>query len=81
MDMGDNAAAPQRFHGIHEDVPRYRLHDVLNELGTIAFKPLPFLRAFDTHICHAVAAELILADPRLYIGKLSAGRKGENDKK
>ena len=42
MDVGDNAAAPQRFHGIHEDVPRYCLDDVFQELWTVAFKPLPF---------------------------------------
>lgn len=36
MDMAADKAVRERFHGVHEDVPRNCLDDVLHKLGTAA---------------------------------------------
>lgn len=75
MHMGYDTAAPKCPHGIHQNVTACCLDDVLHELGTIAFKPLPFLCTTDTLVGHRLTAELILSHAWFYIGKNSAGRK------
>lgn len=69
MDMADDVAAPQRLHGIAEDVPADALDDVFHELRAIAFEPFPLLRCADAFIGDGFPAEAVLAYPGLYVGK------------
>ena len=80
MDMGHDGVAPQRLHGIHEDVSSGGLDDVLYELRTIAFQPLPLLRAAHPLIGDGLAAEVVLADLRFHIGQPSARGEGDEQK-
>ena len=73
MDVHYNGTAAERFHGIAEDIPCRCLHNVLNELGTVAVEPFLLFRAADTFVGDTVAAEFVCADLGFYIGKLSAG--------
>ena len=41
MDMSDNIHAPQRLHGIAENVATDRLRDILHELRAVGFDPRP----------------------------------------
>ena len=43
MNMTDDKAVPECFHGIAEDVAADGLNDVLHELWTIGFDAFPFL--------------------------------------
>ena len=45
MDVPDDEAVPESFHGVAEDVTTYSLDDVLHELRTVGFDPAPFLWA------------------------------------
>ena len=45
MHMGDNEAVTKRLHGVHEQIAGDRLHDVLHELGSVAFQPVPLFRS------------------------------------
>lgn len=77
MDMATDEAVGEGQHGVAEDVPADSLDDVLDELGTVGFDPLPFLGAADAHVGDGFSAEAILADPRFDVGEHSAG--GELD--
>ena len=39
MDVHDDGAVPQRFHGTAQDVAGSRLHDIFHELGAVGFLP------------------------------------------
>ena len=75
MDVPDDEAMPEGFHGIAEDVPTDGLHDILNELRTIGFDAFPFLCGSNTFISYGFAAELILTDTRLHVGEKATGGK------
>ena len=66
----------QRFHRVAEDVAGGCLNDVLDKLGTVGFKPLPFLCASDSLVSDTGCAELVCADLGLYVCEVSAGWKG-----
>ena len=78
MDVHHDRTASERVHGIAENIAGGCLDDILYELGAIAVEPFPFLRTADTFVGDAVPAELVGADFRFYIGKLSAGRSVMN---
>ena len=69
MNMTDDKAVPESFHGIAEDVSAYGLHDVLHELRTVGFDAFPFLCGSNTFVGDGFTAELILTDTRLHVGE------------
>ncbi len=71
------ASAPQRLHGVHEDVSGGGLDDVLHELGAVAFQTEPLLLTSHTLVCDGLAAEAVFADLGFHIDQLSA--RGERD--
>ena len=72
MDMTDDKAVPEGFHGVAEDIAADCLDDILNELRTVRFDAFPFLCGSDTFIGNRFAAKLILADTRLHVGEPSS---------
>ena len=50
VDVHDDGAAPERAHGVAENIAGGGLHDVLHELRAIGIQPLPFLRRADAFI-------------------------------
>ena len=77
MNMTDDKAVPECFHGIAEDVAADGLNDVLHKLRTVGFDAFPFLCGSNTFISYGFAAELILTNTRLHIGQKATG--GELD--
>ena len=75
MDVCNNIHAPQRLHGIAENVATDRLRDILHELRTVGFNPRSLFREIESHVSDGFAAERILSDARFYVGKPSAARK------
>ena len=73
MDMTDDKAVPECFHGIAEDIAADRLHDILHEFRTVGFDTFPFLCGTDALIGHGFTAELILSDTGLHIAEHPAG--------
>ena len=69
MDVTDDKAVPQSFHGVAEDVAANGLDDVLHELRTVGFDAFPFLCGADSFIGDGFAAVLIFADTGLHIGE------------
>ena len=69
MDVPDDEAMPEGFHGIAEDVPTDGLHDILNELRTVGFDAFPLLCRSNTFICDGLTTELILTNAGLYVGE------------
>lgn len=69
MDMSDDEAVAEGFHSIAEDVATYSLDYILNELRTIGFNAFPLLCRSHAFIGDGFSAELIGADPGLYICK------------
>ena len=67
MDMSDDEAMPESFHGVAENVAADCLDDILYELRTVGFDAFPFLRGSNTFIGNGFAAELILTDARLHV--------------
>ena len=77
VDMHHNGAAPERSHGVAEDVAGRGLYDVLHELGAIGIQPFPLLRGADALISDAFAAELVRSHLGLHIGQLPPGGQGD----
>ena len=77
MDMSADEAVGEGSHGVAEDVPADGLDDVFDELRSVGFDPLPFLRRPDAHVGDRLSAEAVLSDPGLYVGQRPAG--GELD--
>ena len=75
MDVSDDKAVAESFHGVAEDVAADCLDDVFNELWTVGFDAFPFLCGSDTLIGNGFAAKLILADAGLHIGEPATGRE------
>ena len=75
MDVSDDEAVTESFHGVAEYVSADGLHDILHELWTIGFDTFPFLCGSNTFIGYGFTAELILANARLHIGEKATGGK------
>ena len=75
MDVRHDGTAGECPHGVAQDIPADRLHDVLHQLAAEGFQPLPFLRAAHAHVGDGLPAKTVLADPRPHIGKPPAGRE------
>jgi len=69
MNMTDDEAVPESLHGVAEDVAADGLNDVLHELRTVRFDAFPFLCGSNTFISYGFAAELILTNTRLHVGR------------
>lgn len=72
MDVPDDEAVPEGFHGIAEDVAADGLDDVLHKLWTIGFDALPFLRRSNTFVGDGLTAILIFSDSGLHVGEQAA---------
>lgn len=79
VDVAADEAVRERPHGVHEDVPRNCLDDVLHELGTVGFDAFPLFCAADTLVSDGIAAKLIDPHLRLHIAELPPG--GQDDEK
>ena len=77
MDMAADEAVRERPHGVHEDVPRNCLDDVLHKLGAVGFDALPLLCAADALVSDRIAAKLVNPYFRLPIAELPPG--GQDD--
>ena len=77
--MHGDEAVRQSPHSIAQNVARGGLHDVLDELRTVAFQPFPLLRAAGTLVGDAVSSELVCADFRFHIGQLPPGGQGDKE--
>lgn len=75
MDMTTDSIIPQRSHSVAENIPADRLNDVFYEFRTVAFNALPLLRCANSLVSDGLAAELILADTGLDVGKPPAARQ------
>ena len=65
----------KRPHSISQNVPAYRLHDVLNKLRAVRFNPGPFFLRIDSHVGDGFSTETVLADPGFYISQAPSGRQ------
>ena len=74
MDASHDEAVAEGLHGVCQDIPGHRLHEVFRDLRTIGFEPGP-LPQVDAFIGHALGAETVHADPGLDVGKPPAGRQ------
>ena len=75
MNVSDDEAVPESFHGVAEDIPADGLDDVFHEFRPVGFDALPFLCGSYTFIGDGFSAELIDPDAGLYVRKSPAGRK------
>ena len=67
MDVADDEAMPESFHGIAEDVTADGLDDILNEFRPVGFDAFPFLCGADAFVGDGLSAKLIDTDSGLYI--------------
>ena len=72
MNMTDDEAVPECFHGIAEDVAADSLDDVLHELRTIRFDAFPFLCRTDSFVGDRFTAILVFSDTGLHVGEQTA---------
>ena len=79
MDMTDNKAMSEGFHGIHKDIPADGLYDILHKLGTVGFNAFPFFCATYALIGYGFSAESVFTHPGFHVRQPSAG--GKCDKK
>lgn len=69
VDVSDDKAVPEGFHGIEEDVAADGLDDIFHELRSVGFNAsLLFYRAY-AFIGNGFSAELVCADSRFHICK------------
>ena len=69
MNMTDDEAVPECFHGVTEDVAADGLDDILHELRTVGFDAFPFLCAADSFIGDGFSAILVFSDTGLHVGE------------
>ena len=62
VNVHHDVTAPERAHGVTENVACGGLHDVLHEFRTVGIQSLPFLRRTDAFVGDALAAELVGTD-------------------
>ena len=72
MNMTDDEAVPERFHGVTEDVPADGLDDVLHELRTVGFDTFPLFCRANSFIGYRFAAILVFSDAWLHVGEQAA---------
>ena len=72
MNMTDDKAVPECFHGVTEDVTADGLNNVLHELRTVGFDAFPFLCGFDSFVGDGFAAILVFSDTGFLVGEQSA---------
>lgn len=72
MDVSDDEAVPESFHGVAEDVPADSLHDVFHELRSVGFDAFPLLCGAYAFISDGLSTELVLTDTGLYIREQAA---------
>ena len=72
MNMANDEAVPERFHGVTEDVAADSLYDVLHELRTVGFDAFPFLCGSDSFVGDGFAAILVFSDAGFHVGEQSA---------
>ena len=75
MHVPDDLAVAQGPHGVSQDVPADGLHDILDELRTVALDPGPVLCGINAHVGDGLAAETVLAEPGLDVCQLAAARQ------
>ena len=64
MNVTDDEAVPESFHGVAEDVAADSLDDVLHELRTVGFDAFPFLCRSDSFVGDGFAAILVFSNTR-----------------
>ena len=69
MNMTDDEAVPECFHGVTEDVAADGLDDILHELRTVGFDAFPFLCGSDSFVGYGFAAILVFTDTGLHVGE------------
>ena len=72
MNVTDDEAVPERFHGVTEDVPADGLDDVLHELRTVGFDTFPLFCGANSFIGYRFAAILVFSDTGLHVGEQAA---------
>ena len=75
MNVSNDKAVPESFHGVAEDIPADGLDDVFHEFRPVGFDALPFLCGTYAFIGDRFPTELIDPDPGLDIGQPPAGGK------
>ncbi len=72
MNMTDDKAVSECFHGVTEDVAADGLDDVLHELWTVGFDALPFLCRTYSFVGDGLSALLVFSDTGLHVGEQAA---------
>ena len=72
MNVTDDKAVPERFHGVAENVAADGLDDILHEFRSVGFNAFPLLRRANTFIGDGFSAELIDTDAGLHIRESAA---------
>ena len=72
MNVTDDKAVPECFHGVTEDVATDGLDDVLHELRTVGFDTFPLFCGANSFIGYGFAAILVFFDTGLHVGEQAA---------
>ena len=72
MNVADDKAVPESFHGVAEDVAADGLDDILHELWTVGFDTFPLLCGADSFIGYRFATILVFSDTGLNVGEQAA---------
>lgn len=75
VDMSDDEAVPEGFHGVAEDIPADGLNDIFHKFRPVGFDTFPFLCGAYAFISDGFPAELIDPDPGFDIGQPPTGGK------
>lgn len=67
MDVADDEAMPESFHGIAENVAADGLNYILYEFRSVGFDSFPFLCGADAFVGDGFSAKLIDTDSGLHI--------------
>ena len=79
MNVTDDEAVLESFHGVAEDVAADGLDDVLHELWTVGFDAFPFLCISNTFIGDGFAAILVFSDTWFHVGEQATGWKFDEE--
>ena len=72
MNMTDDEAVPESFHGVAEDVSADGLNNVLHELRTVGLNAFPFLCGTYSFVGDGLSAILVFSDTGLHVGEQAA---------
>lgn len=72
MNVTDDKAVPERFHGVAENVAADCLDDVLHELRTVGFDAFPLLGGANPFVGDGFSAILVFSNAGLHVGEQSA---------